>query len=532
MIATILPSSTTFHAVEYNERKVAKGHAQLLEMSNFGFIGQISPHTTEELKSYLKKYTEDRNRRIKRPQFHVAISCRGDECSEEQLVRIAHDYLREMGYDNPGQPLLIYGHHDTDNNHIHIITSRIAPDGHKIDHNHEKRRSLNAINKVMHVDDNKDLSNLIEDAGRYYYTTSQQYTAIFETSGYECYEESGRLNIKRGGVVLRSIDIPRIDYNRKKPGNYDYWKRMIKTWMLKYRDFTSNKEELAEIMNRKFKVGLKFLGSKDSPYGYMIVDHKAGIVYKGSEIIQIKTLLNFERAEDRFKHFDQFVSRMLEEHKRLTTKELNGMLRRQFNQTISRSGHIAWNMQEHQLPESIMKDLKENDRVAWLQGFHPSDEIERAILSKLGSGCNSEDLQLESSELKNTEHTIEHLKSIFSSDYDESLAQRMFRDRLLAYHVGEKYYCLDVRHKTILCMDDYGIDTGKFKTKTMNVALDKTVVKKSMENMAVETTPHQAINSASRVLNQNVSSHNGNREWEVGKHNNYDEIDDERGLKR
>jgi hypothetical protein len=179
-----------------------------------------------------------------------------------------------------------------------------------------------------------------------------------------------------------------------------------------------------------------------------------------------------------------------------------------------------------------MKDLKENDRVAWLQGFHPSDEIERAILSKLGSGCNSEDLQLESSELKNTEHTIEHLKSIFSSDYDESLAQRMFRDGLLAYHVGDKYYCLDVRHKTILCMDDYGIDTGKFKTKTMNVALDKTVVKKSMENMAVETTPHQAINSASRVLNQNVSSHNGNREWEVGKHNNYDEIDDERGLKR
>lgn len=66
MIATILPSSSTFHAVEYNERKVAKGHAQLLEMSNFGFVGQISPYTPEELKNYLKQYTEDRNRHIKR----------------------------------------------------------------------------------------------------------------------------------------------------------------------------------------------------------------------------------------------------------------------------------------------------------------------------------------------------------------------------------------------------------------------------------------------------------------------------------
>ena len=532
MIATILPSSSTFHAVEYNERKVAKGHARLLEMSNFGFVGQISPYTPEELKNYLKQYTEDRNRRIKRPQFHVAISCRGDECSEEQLVRIAHDYLREMGYDNPGQPLLIYGHHDTDNNHVHIITSRIAPDGHKIDHNHEKRRSLNAINKIMHVDENKELSNMIENAGRYYYATKQQYMAVFETSGYECYEEDGRLNLKRGGVVLRSIDIPRIDPNGRKPGNYEYRKRMIKTWMLKYRDFASNKEELAEIMDRKFKVGLKFVGSRDSPYGYMIVDHKAGIVYKGGEIIQLKTLLNFETAEDRFRRFDQFVSRMLEENKGLTTKELNGMLRRQFSQTISHSGHIAWNMQEHQLPESTMKNLKENDRVAWLQGFHPSNETERAILCKLGKGCRSEDLDLESSELKNTEYTVEHLKSIVSSVFDESLAQRMFRDGLLAYHVGDKYYCLDVRHKTILCMDDYGIDTSKFKSSTKNVAQEKPVVKKPMENMTSGTTAHQAINGISRVLKQNAGSRNGNREWEVGKHNNYEDIDDERGLKR
>ena len=37
MIATILPSSANFHAVEYNERKVAQGRAELLEMSNFGY---------------------------------------------------------------------------------------------------------------------------------------------------------------------------------------------------------------------------------------------------------------------------------------------------------------------------------------------------------------------------------------------------------------------------------------------------------------------------------------------------------------
>ena len=42
MIATILPSSTSFHAVEYNERKVTKGVAELLEMRNFDSIMPIA----------------------------------------------------------------------------------------------------------------------------------------------------------------------------------------------------------------------------------------------------------------------------------------------------------------------------------------------------------------------------------------------------------------------------------------------------------------------------------------------------------
>lgn len=42
MIATILPGSTNFHAVGYNERKVSKGVARLLEIQNFGALGTLS----------------------------------------------------------------------------------------------------------------------------------------------------------------------------------------------------------------------------------------------------------------------------------------------------------------------------------------------------------------------------------------------------------------------------------------------------------------------------------------------------------
>ena len=151
MIATILPSSSNFHAVAYNEKKVAAGVAHLLEMSNFGHVGVLSKPTPKELQDYLIAYSS-RNSRIKKAQFHLAISCKGHEKSEEELLDFAHRYLAEMGYGNDGQPLLVYAHTDTDNTHIHIVTSRISPDGKKISDHHERVRSQAVLNKLVGKD--------------------------------------------------------------------------------------------------------------------------------------------------------------------------------------------------------------------------------------------------------------------------------------------------------------------------------------------------------------------------------------------
>lgn len=166
MIATILPSSTNFHAVEYNEMKVAMGKAELIEMYNFGYIEDMGCQSPEELTNYLVAYSSA-NQRIKKAQFHLAISCKGNEYSQEELVRIAHQYLKDMGYGEPGQPLLIYAHHDTDNNHIHIITSRVNPHGKKIYHNHERLHSQEVINRIMGVDEKQRVGKAVTDALHY-----------------------------------------------------------------------------------------------------------------------------------------------------------------------------------------------------------------------------------------------------------------------------------------------------------------------------------------------------------------------------
>ena len=95
MIATILVSSSTFHAVEYNQQKVSEGKAELLEMSNFNLLSLSDSYTARNLQDYLMDYSR-RNTRIKNPQFHVVISCKGRAYSFPELVGIAHQYLFEF----------------------------------------------------------------------------------------------------------------------------------------------------------------------------------------------------------------------------------------------------------------------------------------------------------------------------------------------------------------------------------------------------------------------------------------------------
>ena len=384
MIATILPSSTTFHAVDYNERKVSEGVAELLEMKNFGFIGQVDSYTPDQLKQYLTKYTYRNNQRIKSPQFHLAISCRGDEYSYEQLLDIAHQYLKEMGYGEDGQPVLIYAHHDTDNHHLHIVTSRVAPNGHKIDDHHERVHSQDVINRIMGENQQQRASEAVKNAFDYKFATLNQFRAILESSGYECYEKDGNLCIKRDGHVIDTLPLTTIQQHLQTFEPDERRRKQLRAILLKYRDMTADKEELRQLMKQKFGVDLVFHGSKDKPYGYTIIDHQSKTVLKGGDILKLKDLLQFQSKTERLHRMDEFIDAMLEDNPDLTTRELNRMLRRQFGTHISK-GRIAYGDDFIDLKGYQLQALKANDLKAWMNA-HP--ELEHQ--SSMSHGHNAE----------------------------------------------------------------------------------------------------------------------------------------------
>ena len=514
MIATILPSSTNFHAVEYNERKVAQGKAELLEMTNFGFISCMETYTWEDLTTYLKDYTS-RNTRIKRPQFHLAISCRGDEYTQEELIDIAHRYLDEMGYGQPGQPLLIYGHHDTDNNHIHIITSRVDPHGKKISDSLEKRRSLETIERIMGVNDSLKVGEVVSKAFEYHFSMTPQFMAILETMGYECYTEDDDIILKRNGEVQEKVKIALVESNSRRDEQDKKRITQLRALLKKYRDMSANRQELQDVMKAKFGVSLVFLGSKDSPYGYLIVDHHTKAVFKGSDEVKVKELLQFQSRKERFKQIDAFIDKLLGDNINLTTKELNRLLRRQFSSRLLK-GNIFYGDQTHHLPEHILAMLRSNDRRAWLQSFCPTTEQELDILCKMGKYYHPERVTIQSSPGSNVGKTVKQLRHIFDTSSEVSLQAKLHEDGYFLTRIDDQYYCIDFANHTIINLNDHGLDVKRLQHRLVQKQQDQ--------------RQHISGHGIGRAIDmQRGGSNDSNREWEVGSRS-YE--DDDRSLKR
>lgn len=437
MIITILPSSANFHAIAYNEMKVEKGQATLLEVQNIDGL-RPETYTADNLQWYFLQYSA-RNTYIKKPQFHIAVSCKGTEYSHQQLLDIAHRYLKEMGYADDGQPLLVYAHHDTANNHIHIITSRVAPDGHKIDHNHEKRRSRAATLKIMEEYTGQrqepEVNDIAKDALTYRYTSKAQFCAIMESLGYECKddEEKPMVHLYRNGEELGTIQVQLIMQQAQKENKPDdKRRRQLRAILQKYRNLSANKEELAAHMKRKFGISLVFVGKADTPYGYIVVDHKNKTIFKGGEFLSIKELLQFEDAVTRFAKIEQTIDNLLTDNPKLTTADINRVLYRQFGTRIHR-GTISWNGETITLRESVVRQLHDNylesrGIVKHVSTHHPKIEHPRQSSSTGSSPAisNAMDSQAGSKDV-NRENEVGHGMNVNDVDDDQSQQRRWGR---------------------------------------------------------------------------------------------------------
>jgi hypothetical protein len=299
----------SFAAVNYNGKKVDKKKtAKLIHFENFGYLQDREIISSKEFKNYLEKYSA-RNSFIKKPQFHGILSSKGRLHNFEELKKAALEMMFQLGYE--GNPILIYEHNDTGNNHVHIVSSRVDIYGNKIKDSHEKRRAMSILNKIQEIKPELEWERDLEKVFTYSVETVAQSLLLFELRGYQVKNiEDGYEFYKYGklqGKVLeaRLADLIKAENIERNKGKLKM-RAIIQKYLLQYNGELKKRDDLTKVSDKEeFRSGLtEFLSKrfgwefvffvakgKDFPYGYAVIDHKSRMVHKGSEIMKLSEMV-------------------------------------------------------------------------------------------------------------------------------------------------------------------------------------------------------------------------------------------------
>lgn len=332
MIVKILGSaSSNFHGVQYNDKKVEKGTGELMLMKNFpSFINENS--SQEEVRNYLKSISK--NEKVKKPQFHAVISTKFQEHNKEELTKVAEDFMQEMGYGN--QPFIVVFHNDTENNHVHIVSTRVDKlTGKKVNDSYEKLKAQKALADTLEKRYGISSEEKLEKLLNYQISSLKQLEILLERNGFKLTKntnDENALDILKNGVREKTIYGNQLIFSNPKNDNRG---KQIKAILNKYKEVYSNKvfkvedrrhlekmlpeekqkenwkpkiefeSELQKKLREVFGIDVVFhqvdekSQSKEKsegglrPFGYTLIDHKTETIYKGSEILKMNDLFEF-----------------------------------------------------------------------------------------------------------------------------------------------------------------------------------------------------------------------------------------------
>ena len=321
MIVKILGSaSSNFHGVQYNDKKVEKGTGELMLMKNFpSFIDENS--SQEEVRNYLKSISK--NEKVKKPQFHAVISTKFQQHSKEELTKVAEDFMQEMGYGN--QPFIVVFHNDTENNHVHIVSTRVDKSTRKkLNDSYERLKAQKALADTLEKRYGISSEEKLEKILNYQISSLKQLEILLERNGFKLTKntnDENALDILKNGVKLKILNGNQISFITNSDNNRS---KQLKAILIKYKHLCSNKvfkvednrkqqsklpeekhkddwkpkiefeSELQKKLRDIFGLDIVFHHKEgQKPFGYSMIDHKSGKVFKGSEILKMNNLFEF-----------------------------------------------------------------------------------------------------------------------------------------------------------------------------------------------------------------------------------------------
>jgi len=306
LVFKIMKAGRSFHAVDYNDRKEVKGQARLLHWQGFGAWQDGRERIgSRDMQAYLQRQAQ-RNPRVTHPQFHAILSSRGESIPLDVMRARALALMEGMGYGR--NPLLIYAHSDTRHRHLHIISSRVGPDGRKINDRFEGVRARRILNQLQGIDAARDCQRDMTDALGYRFGSVRQFALLLEGKGYRIQQQGGEIRCFRHGSCQGSVSVEQIQRQvETQPVDRSVAVR-LRGIILAHQSFWDGtlssqgphrkggsrvwSSPLTEQLHQR--LGLQFVffsaGRHERPYGYVVIDHANRSVIKGGDVLRLAQL--------------------------------------------------------------------------------------------------------------------------------------------------------------------------------------------------------------------------------------------------
>lgn len=563
-------SGGVFPGAKYNEVKVAAGVAELMLMEN---VSERLRHIVEtmhrfgldagaEVERYLKDCSQTYgNTKTTRFQFHVSASVKGRVMSPKELTDFARELMKGMGYAN--QPYFVYAHHDTDNNHVHILSTRIKPNGFPISDHQDKRRLNDCANRILASDISKDIEHVFS----YDYETEGQFANIVRTHGYKMEKSlDGYRLFKNGGdagnigvgdilnhitkdsrkrkdraTQLRAIirkykaDIADGKYQsfknvkvsgdgRKKPvstkQNPDIKKILDRNGHPLSKESQEQIQRLIDTLKTRFGIDIFFQKDKNGQVrGYGIVDHTGKIAFDGSKVMKLSELIDFSPKEER-------KPSPLDVYRDMFTVEIGN---------DGKNDHMRIRMKDgksYQKPITLRQ-------ATWYNGVK-SDDKEDVALTIAATMFTEEILTayLTQQPLRDLKNNIKSASAIKNKDGRYTLRITMNDGVPIPLIPMDTQDESHYRRLSLNDRQDYLLNLAvHYLTREDARAIIQRIRQTTQQQTGVRVLPKSqdftpqtahsfALNIANVLSCFNVSTGRGeNREWEVGNRSQYDDLD-------
>ncbi|SUX48954.1 conjugal transfer protein MobB [Chryseobacterium indoltheticum] len=139
MIAKMGRGSNLYGALAYNLHKVDDEKGKILLMNKM-IETRDGKYTVAQLAKSFESYLVA-NKNTEKTALHISLNPDPkDKVSDEKFIRMAQDYMNEMGFAE--QPFVVFKHTDVKRTHIHIVSVGVDEEGKKISDKFEKRKSM------------------------------------------------------------------------------------------------------------------------------------------------------------------------------------------------------------------------------------------------------------------------------------------------------------------------------------------------------------------------------------------------------